>query len=171
MVAGNNNRDESVTLKDAHILFRNFQGRAAQYNTEGNRNFHVVLTEEQAKDLKARNWRVKQMKPREDGEEGDYHLKVTVNYKTGRPPRVVLISSQGRTELGPDEVGMLDVADIRSADMVLNGWYSDMAGGGYGAFLKTMFVKIREDELELLYAINPDAEDPKPGDDFDNWNE
>lgn len=162
-------RTKSVTLENAKMIFRNFTGREGQYNSEGDRNFHVILTSEQARELGNEGWRVKQMKPRDD-EPGDFHLKVTVNYKKGRPPRVVLISSKGRTELGAEEVALLDSADIEKSSMVLNGWYSDMAGGGYGAFLKTIFVWIREDELELMYANIPEAGSVRPADD-DNWNE
>lgn len=163
-------REESVTIQGAKIIFRNFAGLAREYNSEGDRNFSVVLDPELAAELTRRQWRVKQLKPPDDDTPGDYHLKVKVNYKTGRPPRVVLLSSKGRTELGAEEVAMLDVADIENVDLVLNGWYSDMAGGGYSAFLKTLFVKIREDELELLYASVPDAK-PESAPVDDNWNE
>lgn len=168
-MAETTHRNESITIQDAKILFRNLAGQERQYNSEGTRNFSVVLSPEEADEYKKRGWRVKQLKPQEDGTPGDYHLKVNVNYKTGRPPRVVLLTSQGRTDLGPDEVAMIDVADIEKADLVLNGWYSDLNGGGYSAYLKTMFVKIREDELELLYASVPAANAaPEPD---DNWNE
>lgn len=161
------NRNESQTLRDVKLLFRNFSGRAGQFNAEGSRNFHILLDDATARDLEKRGWRVKQMKDQDDGTPGDKHLKVNVNYNTGRPPRVVLVTSKGQTDLGPDEVATLDVADIEKSDLVLNGWYSDMAGGGYSAFLKTLFVTIREDELELLYAINPaDTSEHE-----DNWNE
>lgn len=163
------NRNESVTLKNAKILFRNLAGRPGAFTSEGDRSFHVVLSPELAKELADRNWRVKQLKPRDD-EDGDFHLKVKVNYKTGRPPRVVLITSGGRSELGAEEVAMIDSADIEKVDMVLNGWYSDMAGGGYSAFLKTMVVKIREDELELMYANIPETGAVRPSEE-DNWNE
>ena len=167
--------DENVLLENAKIIFRNFAGRPGMYNSEGDRNFSVVLTPEQAEDLIKRKWRVKQLKSREEGEEGDFHLKVSLNYKKGRPPRVVLISSKGRTELGADEVGLIDVADIDKVDMLLNGWWSDMAGGGYSAYLKTIFVKIREDELELRYAYLPEAAsaDATPAQESDSteWSE
>src|SRR6478752_7148306 len=97
--------NESVLIKDAKLLFRNFAGRELAYNSEGDRNFHVILDPETAAELKNRNWRVKQLNSREEGEEGEYHLKVNVNYKKGRPPRVVLVTSKGRTDLGADEVG------------------------------------------------------------------
>jgi hypothetical protein len=145
------NDSPSVMIEGARLLFRNFTGIEREFNSEGDRNFSVVLEPELAEKLKADGWRVKQLKPREEDEPGDYHLKVKVNYKKGRPPRCILITSNGRTELGSDEVSMLDLADIKNVDLIINGWWSDMAGGGYGAFLKTIYVTINEDELELKY--------------------
>lgn len=153
-----------VLLEDAKIIFRNFAGRAREFNSEGDRNFSVILPPDVAKKMEKDGWRVKQLKPREEGEEGDFHLKVTVNYKTGRPPRCVLITSKNRTELGADEVAILDSADIKKVDLIVNGWWSDMAGGGYGGFLKSIFVTIDEDALELKYADFPDS-GQKPTDD------
>lgn len=144
--------NKELMIEDAKLLFRNFGGAERPYNSEGDRNFHVVLEPDLAKVLEDEGWRVKQLKSREEDEEGDKHMKVIVNYKKGRPPRCVLITSNNRTELGMDEVGLLDAADIKKCDIMLNGWWSDMAGGGYSAFLKTIFVWIREDALELKYA-------------------
>lgn len=152
------NDSPSVLIEGAKLIFRNFSGLAREFNSEGDRNFSVVLEPELAAKLKAQGWRVKQLKAREEGEEGDYHLKVTVNYKKGRPPRCVLISSQNRTDLGSEEVSVFDTADIKNADLIINGWWSDMAGGGYGAYLKTIFVTINEDELEMKY--NEDHQTP-----------
>lgn len=145
------NDSPSLMLEGAKLIFRNFAGLAREFNSEGDRNFSVILEPTLAKKLKDEGWRVKQLKPREDGEEGDYHLKVKVNYKTGRPPRCVLISSQNRTELGSEEVVLFDVADIKTADLIINGYWNDMSGGGYSAYLKTLFVTINEDELEQKY--------------------
>lgn len=144
--------NNTVIIEDARIIFRNFGGRELLYNSEGDRNFSVILEPELAKLLKEDGWRVKQLRPREEGEEGDYHLKVIVNYKKGRPPRCVLITSNNRTDLGADEVGILDAADIKKVDLIINGWHSDMAGGGKSAYLKSIFVTLNEDELELKYA-------------------
>lgn len=150
---------KTLVLEDVKIIFRNFAGIEREFNAEGERNFSVVLPPELAKKMLDDGWRVKQLKPRgEDEEEGDYHIKVKVNYKKGRPPRVVMVSSRGRTDLGADEVDILDYAEIKQCDVVLNGWWSDMAGGGYSAFLKSIFITINEDELDLKYASLPDAD-------------
>lgn len=146
------NDSPSILIEDAKLLFRNFAGIAREFNSEGDRNFSVVLEPELAKKMLAAGWRVKQLKAREEGEEGDYHLKVKVNYKTGRPPRCVQITSKNRVELGADEVSMFDVADIQKADIIINGYWNDMSGGGYTGYLKTAFITLNEDELELKYG-------------------
>lgn len=144
---------KNLLIEDAKLIFRNFSGQEREFNSEGDRNFSVVLEPERAKELLAEGWRVKQLKPRPDEEEGDYHLKVKVNYKKGRPPRVVVITSKNRVDWGQDEVGALDSAvGIKKVDLLINGWWSDMAGGGYGGFLKSAFITLDEDELELKYA-------------------
>lgn len=149
---------KSVMIRNAKLLFRNFSGEPRQYNSEGDRNFSVLLEPELAKQMMEEGWRVKQLKPRPDEEEGDYHLKVTVNYKTGRPPRVQVRTLDKKVEWGVEEVGMLDSADIENADIMINGWWSDMAGGGYGGFLKTAFITLRVDPLEEIYAKMDQAE-------------
>ena len=147
-----NKETGTILIENAKLIFRNFAGREREYNSEGDRNFSVVLEPELARKMLDEGWRVKQLKPREEGEEGDYHLKVTVNYKKGRPPRVMMITSRGGTDLGADEVEILDVADIKKADILINGWWSDMAGGGFSGFLKSAFITLNEDELEMKYA-------------------
>lgn len=151
------NDNKTLLIEDAKIVFRNFSGSERPFNSEGDRNFSVILHPALAQDLLKEGWRVKQLKPREEDEQGDYHLKVTVNYKKGRPPRCVLVTSKGRTELGADEVMVFDSADIKKVDLIINGWWSDMAGGGYSGFLKSIFVTIEEDELDLKYADIQDA--------------
>jgi hypothetical protein len=143
---------KDLRIDDARLIFRNFSGMERPFNSEGDRNFSVVLEPLLAQELIAEGWRVKQLKPRQDEEEGDYHLKVKVNYKKGRPPRCVVITSNNRVEWGEDEIGMLDAADIKTVDIMVNGWWSDMAGGGYSGFLRSIFVTLHEDELELKYA-------------------
>lgn len=141
-------------IEDAKLLFRNFAGLEKPFNSAGDRNFCVVLDKERAERMKAIGWRIKQLKPRDDepDTEGDYYMQVKVNYKTGRPPRCVQITSGNRVELGTDEVMLFDAADIKKADLIINGYWSDMAGGGYSAYLKTIFVTLNEDDLERMYA-------------------
>lgn len=141
-------------LGPREILFRNFAGAPREFNSEGDRNFCVKLDPEHAKQLKEKGWRVKQLKPREEGEEGDWILKVKVNFKTGRPPKCMLKTSSKTTVLDEDNVKFLDAVDVERVDVVINGWWSDMAEGGYSGFLKTIALTAAEDEVEAMYMAD-----------------
>ena len=147
-------------LGPSQILFRNFQGAPREFNNKGDRNFCIKLDPEQAKRLGDKGWRVKQLKPRGEETEGDWILKVKLNYETGSPPRVFLTTSGGTNELGQGQVWSLDAVDIDHCDVFINGWWSEMAGGGYSAYLKTIGVTSAEDEIEAKYGAMLDATPP-----------
>jgi hypothetical protein len=51
---------------------------------------------------------------------------------------------------------MLDYADIKTIDVMLNPYEWEVNGNtGVKAYLKTAFVTLNEDELELKYAEDP----------------
>lgn len=147
-----------VTIENARILFRNFSGAERKYNALGDRNFAVALTPELAQQLSQLGFNVKTRAPREEGDEPLVFVQVKVSY-TGRPPRVVLITSRRRTELTEDLVPMLDAADIRNVDLILRGWEYNINGNtGVSCYLKTMYVTINEDDLDLKYS-DPEMDD------------
>jgi hypothetical protein len=127
------------------------------YNREGDRNFGVLLDEQLAKEMSEDGWNVKWLKPREEGEPEQAYIQVSVNFK-GRPPRVVMISSRGRTNLGEHEVELLDWADISTADLIMRPYeWAVNDKHGIKAYLQSIFVTIEEDALELKYAEIDDA--------------
>jgi hypothetical protein len=149
--------DKSVTMEDMRIIFRNFAGHEGQYNREGDRNFAVLLDDKVAEDMAADGWNVKYLKPRpDDSEPGvDEHpqayLSVSVNFK-GRPPTIVMITSRGRSFLTEAEVELLDWADIIKTDLIVNPYEWAVNGKtGIKAYLKSIYVTIQEDALELKY--------------------
>lgn len=153
--------DGTVLMEDARIIFRNFAGREGMYNREGDRNFCVLLDNETADALAQDGWNVKMLAAREEGEEDQPYLQVSVNFK-GRPPRVVMITSRGRTTLQEDEVELLDWADIRTVDLIINPYEWAVNGKtGVKAYLKSLFATIEEDELEKKYADIDDADTPR----------
>ncbi len=149
--------DNNVIMEDVRIIFRNFAGKEGQYNREGDRNFAVLLDEPLAETMAKDGWNVKVLKAREEGEPEQPYLGVTVNFK-GRPPRIVMITSRGRTHLGEDEVEILDWADIRTVDMIIRPYEWAVNGKtGVKAYLQSIFVTIEEDALELKYAAIDDV--------------
>lgn len=152
-------RDNNVVMEGVRIVFRNFAGKEGMYNREGDRNFSVLLDDDVAEKMAKDGWNVKWLKPREEGDAEQAYLQVSVNFK-GRPPQITMITSRGRTNLGEDEVEMLDWADISNVDMIVNPYEWAVNGkSGIKAYLDKIFVTIEEDELELKYA---DIQDVTP---------
>jgi hypothetical protein len=148
--------DEAKTfmIEDARIIFRNFAGKEGQYNREGDRNFAVVLDHETATAMLADGWNVKYLDAREEGDEDTPYIQVSVNFKN-RPPRVVLLTSNSRTQLDEKTVDVIDWAEIQTVDLIARGYeWAVNDKTGVKAYLQSMFVTIREDALEKKYQIN-----------------
>jgi len=154
-------RENSVLMEDVKIIFRNFAGKEGPYNRKGDRNFCVLLDQETAENMARDGWNVKVLAAREEGEDDQPYLPVTVNFDN-YPPRVVMVTSRGRTTLSEDEVELLDYADVRTTDLIVNPYSWEVnEKTGVKAYLQSMFVTIEEDALDLKYADLPDA-DQKP---------
>lgn len=170
-------RMENQTLENVEIMWRNFEGKEGQFNAAGDRNFCIRLQPAMADRLAEAGWTVKSLPPREEGDTETLFIKVKVKYsEKARPPRVVMITSKGRTSLTEDMLMLLDWADIAKVDCIVRPYQWDIRGqSGVAAYLQTIFVTIREDELELKYADVPELEsaqksvtaDATPGDEFD----
>jgi len=144
--------DGNILMEDARIIFRNFAGKEGKYNREGDRNFCVLLDPDLAEALDRDGWNVKALRGREEGDPDQPYLQVSVGFKN-RPPKVVMVTSRGRTTLGEDEIELLDWVDIRTVDLIIRPYNWDVSGKtGIKAYLKSIFITIDEDELDLKYA-------------------
>jgi hypothetical protein len=147
-----------VMIEDARIIFRNFSGKETPFNAEGNRNFNVLIDNAEAEKMAADGWKIKYLKPREEGDEPQARLEVKVNFRGKNPPTVVMISSRGQTRLGAAECGILDWAEFEKVDLIINPYHWEVGDKtGIKAYLKSIFVTIVEDELEKKYADVPES--------------
>lgn len=146
--------DNTVLMEGVRIIFRNFAGKEGQYNRSGDRNFAVLLDEPIAAAMSEDGWNVKMLNPR-DGDENDQpqaYLPVSVNFR-GRPPRIVMITSRGRTNIDEDQVETLDWVDIINVDLIVRPYEWSVNGkSGIKAYLQALYVTIEEDRLEAKYA-------------------
>lgn len=150
-------RRNTITIENATIIYRNFAGKETQFNAAGNRNFTVVLDEENARRFMADGWNVKVKDPREDGDDPQYQLPVTVRFQP-RPPRIMVRTESTRDTWGEEMVAELDYADIAQCDLVLTPYAWQVGtNSGIKAYLKTMVVTLDEDDLERKYEMNGPA--------------
>lgn len=152
--------EERPMFENCRIIFRNFKGEQSQYNRAGDRNFCVVIEDVAVADrLAADGWNIKHLPPLDDGEEGTSYLPVAVSF-SNVPPTIVMLSSKGRTHLDESTIDILDYAEIENVDLIVNPYNWEVNGkSGVKAYVKSMYVTIREDELARKYATF-DTNDP-----------
>lgn len=168
------NRIEApLFMKDAKIIYRNFVGEKRRFNKLGDRNFNVVIEDEQLATLLMKDgWNLKPFKPRPDDEEviPGYHMEVAVNFESSQPPKIVMITEilikdpsaedgvktvRKGVLLSEETVGLLDSAHILKSDIEIRpyNWGPDDAGRtGVKAYLKTLWVTIKADPFSEEYS-------------------
>ena len=142
-----------------NLMYCNFAGKEGMYNVEGDRNFCLGLNEETAEKFADMGLNVKRTKPKYDDIPPIPYIKVKVEYRKGRPPKVVQVTRRGKCELDENSIKNLDWAEIVKADVALN--IAEWKRGdrsGVSAYLKTLYVTIAEDDFEDRYYDIPNKE-------------
>jgi hypothetical protein len=152
-----------IVFEDVRITFLNFSGEAGRFNAKGDRNFNLLLDDDIATQMLADGFNVRYLQPRVEGDLPQPTIEVKVKYKKRdgtrtRPPKVVLITSRGKTNLDEDMVSVLDYAQIKNVDLIINPRRWEVSGRrGISAYLKSIYVTIVEDPLEMKYIDVPDS--------------
>jgi hypothetical protein len=147
----------NIVMENASIGFRNFSGAAGKFNPAGRRNFCVFFEEDMGKRLAEDGWNVRWLQPKEEGDEPRAYLQVAVSYDN-IPPKIVLVTSKGKTTLDETNINILDFAEIDSVDLIIRPYNWEVSGkGGVKAYAKSMYVTLVEDEFESKYYDVPDS--------------
>lgn len=149
--------ENNIVIEGARIGFRNFSGEAGKYNREGDRNFVVFLDTEMGRELENDGWNVKWLQPRDPQDDEQAYLPVAVSFEN-YPATVMLITSNGKTRLDEDTIDILDWAEISDVKIAIRP-YNWVVGEktGIKAYVKTLYVRIEEDEFENQYLDVPDS--------------
>ena len=144
-----------LEINDARIIWKNFSGRGDRFNREGDRNFHLVIPDQETcealqndKNEFGDSWNVKIKPAREDGDVPFMHMLVKVKFN-GRGPNVYLVSGNKQVALNEDTIKCLDDIDILSCDMDIRPYDDQLSNGNSfrTAYLSAMRVYQRVDRF------------------------
>lgn len=123
-----------LQIDDARITYKNFEGRGDKFNREGDRNFSLIIPDEEImsalvedKNEHGVGWNVKIKPPREEGDDPFMHLKVKVKF-TDFGPNIYLESNGNRVRLDEETVQCLDEMRLARVDLDIRP-YDDVVQG------------------------------------------
>lgn len=146
------NREDEITIEDAKVVWPNVSGEERTFNREGDRNFCILLEPAMAELMESKGWNVKYLRAREEGEPPRPYIKITVKFGD-YPPRIVFLTMGGRNAVDEELAGEVDRLEIEQWDVTIRPYDWEVNGNtGRKAYLKTMYVKILEDPLDVKYA-------------------
>ena len=106
-----------IQIDEAKIIYRNFSGTPSKFNREGDRNFAVLIDDQEiADELIKEGWNVKIKPPREEGDAPFMYLPVKIKFND-RGPNVYLVTGSRKNKLDEETVSCLDDIDIRNVDL------------------------------------------------------
>ena len=149
-----------LEINNARLVYRNFQGRGDKFNREGDRNFSVVIPNQEIADqLLAAGWNLKIKASRDDQELPFITLPVKIKFND-RGPACYLVASGNVTRLSEDMVGIIDDVDIESVDLDVRPYDWEINGkSGRTAYLQGISVTQKVDRFAERFARanNPDT--------------
>ena len=143
---------ELLLIDDARIVYRNFAGAATKFNRAGDRNFAVIIPDEDMKDaLVANGYNVKIKPPRDEDDSPFMYLPVKIKFNN-RGPKVYLKSGTNIVTLDEDSIGCIDEMDIISVDLDIRPFDWEVNGKeGRTAYLESIHVTQDLDRFAARY--------------------
>ena len=144
-----------LQIDDARLVYRNFAGKASDYNREGDRNFAVVIPDEEtAEALRQEGWNIKSKPSRSDPEDIFRYLPVKVKFNE-RGPAVFYVMGNKEIKLDESNVKVLDNADISRVDLDVRPYDWEVnKRTGRSAYLYAMRVVSNMSRFEIMHQTN-----------------
>lgn len=146
-----------LQIDDARIIYRNFRGEGSKYNREGDRNFAVIIPNQEIADkLIEEGWNVKIKPPRDEEEDPFIFLPVKVKFN-GNGPHIYIQSGRSMVKLDEETVEQIDDLDISSVYLDIRPYEWSINGKeGKTAYLQSMKVVQRIDRFAAEF-VNTEA--------------
>ena len=149
-----------LQIDDARIIYRNFSGVASKFNREGDRNFAVVIPNQEIADaLIEEGWNVKIKPPREEGDSPFIYLPVKIKFND-RGPSVYLQTGDAVNKLNEDTVDCLDKIDISNVNLDVRPYDREVNGKtGRTAYLQSLQVIQEVDRFAIRFSDRDNSEE------------
>lgn len=143
---------EILQIDEARIVYRNFRGEGSKFNREGDRNFAVVIPNQEIADkLIEAGWNVKIKPPRDEDDTPFMYLPVKIKFSE-RGPHIYLVTGRVQNKLDEDSVSIIDDIDIASVDLDIRPYDWEVNGkSGRTAYLQSMRVTQDADRFAAAY--------------------
>lgn len=131
-----------LQIDNARIVYRNFAGEASKFNREGDRNFAVIIEDQEIADkLVELGWNIKIKPPRDDEDTPFMFLPVKVKFNDRGPVVYLKSGSADPVRLEEEDIGCLDQIDILNVDLDIRPYNWEVNGKeGRTAYLQSMMV-------------------------------
>ena len=141
-----------LQIDDARLVYKNFSGIGSKFNRDGDRNFAVIIDDEEiANSLIAEGWNVKIKPPREEGDDPFMYLPVKIKF-SDRGPVVYLKTGDAMNKLDEESISCLDNIDILGVDLDIRPYDWSVNGkDGRTAYLQSICVTQEIDRFAERY--------------------
>ena len=142
-----------LQIDDARIIYRNFSGAPSKFNREGDRNFAVIIPDQEMADaLIDEGWNIKIKPPRDEEDSPFMYLPVKVKFNE-RGPAIYLKTGNAMNRLDEESIDMLDNIDILGVDLDIRPYDWEVNGKeGRTAYLQSIHVTQDIDRFAARYA-------------------
>lgn len=142
-----------LQIDNARIVYRNFSGVGSKFNREGDRNFAVIIEDEEtAQKLADDGWNVKIKPPRDEEDTPFMFLPVKVKFNDRGPAAYLKSGAAEPVRLNEETIGCLDDIDILNVNLDIRPYNWEVNGKeGRTAYLQAIQVFQDVDRFAAMF--------------------